>query len=311
MDLWDERWSHELVVLTAQRRPPQQGLSFVPSTLTSLALPVCGNLTRRMWGGGREHRGGRPRSWPEESWHSPAANILTSSWAHVHSLPPSGCTEGNKRFCSRFQSARERAGCFSCEHQCVYFPVSVGGKWPCEPCFENGTIRAGTLAGKVNFLRSSSAQTQAHHFRMKLRAVVSRQWCTGSSRWGLNLFSTFVWFTIKFFKKICKAMNEIAIRPERVHLLRRRVAGFSVRDLLSQRRDAQLAPEHLQLALCHLRRKCPGRQAHQVLRIRKSISKNSQRETIFVNTDFQKTEAVAQRKFISSHCHFLRTRGTF
>lgn len=128
MDLWDERWSHELVVLTAQRRPPQQGLSFVPSTLTSLALPVCGNLTRRMWGGGREHRGGRPRSWPEESWHSPAANILTSSWAQVHSLPPSGCTEGNKRFCSRFQSARERAGCFSCEHQCVYFPVSVVGE---------------------------------------------------------------------------------------------------------------------------------------------------------------------------------------
>lgn len=87
MDLQDERWSHELVVLTAQRRPWQQGVSFVSSTLTSLALPVCGNRTRRMWGGGRAHRGGRPRSWPEESWHSPAANILTSSWAHVHQAP--------------------------------------------------------------------------------------------------------------------------------------------------------------------------------------------------------------------------------
>lgn len=153
----------------------------------------------------------------------------------LHSLPPSGWTDGNKRAGSRFQSTWASAGCFPYAHQYVYFPVYVERCGHVNPALRRGRSELELWREKVNFLRSRSAPTQADHFGMKLSAsweepVVSRQWCTRSSRWGLNLFSTFIWFIIKIFKKLFKVMNEIATRPERVHL-RRRLVLFPVRDL--------------------------------------------------------------------------------
>lgn len=239
MDLWDERWSHELVVLTAQRRPRQQGVSFVPLH-SDLPRPPCLWEPDQKNVGRRERaRGGRPRSWPEESWHSPAANILTSSWAHVHQallLASFRLYRGKQEVLLQISVSLREGRVLLLQASGRLFSCVCGEEVATWTLLWERDDQSWNSGGKGECsLRSSSAQTQADRFRMKLSAswegpVVSKQRCTRSSRWALNLFGTFIGFATTFFKKIFEALNEMAIRPERVHPWRR-VVRFSVRDL--------------------------------------------------------------------------------
>lgn len=93
-------------------------------------------------------------------------------------------------------------------------------------------------------------------------------------------------------------MNEIAIHPAGLRLPRR-VVLFQIWDLMvPQYLDAQGLLSTFSSPCATYERSSPGEEAHRVLRIKKSISKNNEKETIFGNTDFQKSEAAAQREFI-------------
>ena len=85
----------------------------------------------------------------------------------LHSLLPSGFTDG-RGSAPELSQQKGVKGAFPAYISIFIFLVYARRKWLCvESWFENGKIRVETLVGKVNFLRSHSAQTHTDHIRIK------------------------------------------------------------------------------------------------------------------------------------------------